>query len=335
MLEFGLSVDTGDSERMMSCINQAENTGFRYAWIPDVGFCRDIFVLGGVIALQTNSIRIGPGVTNPYTRNPAVSALAVATLNEISHGRAVYGIGVGGYATLTAFGMKTWDRPVTALKEAIEVSRRIFAGDVRDFEGKMFSVGAAGSFLKKPVSIPICVAVMTGMQSLRIAGELADGVILAGPLGPDFTRSMIEYVRDSAKSVGRDPNKIAIHMDALCSVSHEGQRAIDLVKAPIARRIIGDARFYPAVKQAGVTDDTINKVKQTIGDANTDKLSKLVSSETAENFAVAGTPEQCVEQIREYNRIGITGMILDGPYGPGGIEEAVKIAGDEILPHFR
>lgn len=194
----------------------------------------------------------------------------------------------------------------------------------------MFSV-CGESFLKKSADIPIYVAAMSGMQTLRIAGKLADGVFLAGPLGREVTRSMIDYLKDCARRAGRDPNQIKIFLDAIFSVSYDETEAINLVKPTIAKRIIADPRCRSALKQMRVADSLIDEIGRASARLQLSDLLELVSQEMAENFAIAGTPETCLEQIEGYHKLGVTGIVFDSPYGPGGMKEAVRIAGCEIV----
>src|SRR5262245_9801715 len=116
----------------------AEELDYRDFWYTDVRFLRDCWVSLAAVALATERIRLGPGVTDPYTRHPALTASAIATLDELSRGRALLGLGIGGYG----FGQIGLEGrlPVAAMRETVEVVRRLLRGEEVSLEGKVVTV---------------------------------------------------------------------------------------------------------------------------------------------------------------------------------------------------
>ena len=114
-----------------------ESAGFTDMWVPDERLLRNVYIALATIAESTTSIGMGPGVTNPYTRHPAHTAAAIATLDELSGGRATLAFGAGG--GLDAYGI-TRTKPVDTLREAIHIVRELTAGGKHSFEGKVFSL---------------------------------------------------------------------------------------------------------------------------------------------------------------------------------------------------
>ena len=108
---------------------QADALGFARCWVYDEGLAtRDVYVTMAAIADGTAQIAIGPGITNPYTRQPAQTAAAIASLDELSGGRAFLGLGAGGSLTLDPLGIKR-RQPLTALEETIDAARALFGGE--------------------------------------------------------------------------------------------------------------------------------------------------------------------------------------------------------------
>ncbi|MGH2400226.1 MAG: LLM class flavin-dependent oxidoreductase, partial [bacterium] len=117
---------------------EMEALGYAYLWGNDERLERDVYSTLSVIASQTHRLHLGPGVTNPYSRHPALTAVAVATLDEISDGRAVLGIGAGG-TNHAVLGIRR-ERPATAIREAIRVIRTLLAGGETTLEGRVVRV---------------------------------------------------------------------------------------------------------------------------------------------------------------------------------------------------
>ena len=106
-------------DELVRLVKIAEDVGFEYAWITDHYNNKNVYETLALIAANTETIKMGPGVTNPYVRSPAISASAIATIDEISNGRATFGIGPGDKATFDALGI-AWEKPVSTIKAAME-----------------------------------------------------------------------------------------------------------------------------------------------------------------------------------------------------------------------
>ena len=115
-------------DELVRLVKIAEDVGFEYAWITDHYNNKNVYETLALIAANTETIKMGPGVTNPYVRSPAISASAIATIDEISNGRATFGIGPGDKATFDALGI-AWDKPVSTIKAAIADINTLLAGE--------------------------------------------------------------------------------------------------------------------------------------------------------------------------------------------------------------
>ena len=129
-------------QTLAATVQLAEELGFYYCYVADQGFSRDIYVTLTALATATRRIHLGPGVTHPYTRHPVAAAVAIASLDELSGGRAFHGLGAGGSRTL---GPLQIDRasPLTACREAAEIARRLWQNDVVNYSGEIFRVKEA------------------------------------------------------------------------------------------------------------------------------------------------------------------------------------------------
>ena len=151
------------------------------------------------MAAGTQRSRIGPSVTNPYTRHPALTAAAIATVDELSGGRAVLALGAGG--GLEQFGIDRVN-PVGALREAIQIIRGLTAGEKVDFAGRHFTVNGAQLGFDWRRQIPVYIAAR-GPRILELAGEVADGVIIGGFAQPAGLKYALDRVVAGLDRAGR------------------------------------------------------------------------------------------------------------------------------------
>ena len=153
-----------------------ERLGFDSYWIADQRWMRDVWVSLSATALRTSRIQLGTRVTDPYVRHPALTAVAVASLDELSGGRAILGLGAGG-SGFREMGIER-TKPVTALREAIELIRRLLAGEEVDYAGELvrFRRGALEFATRRDIPV---VVVARGPRILELGGRVADGVMIA------------------------------------------------------------------------------------------------------------------------------------------------------------
>lgn len=332
MLKFGIQVRPNCTPtEFVEHLRFVEKEGFDYAWIDDIGLHRETFILCALASERTTKLRIGPGVTNPYTRHPGMLAAQVATLQEISNGRSFLGLGLGGYTALRQLGFTTWNKPVNTLREAIMISRRLLDGENLTFDGSIFKLTNAKIDFRPKQRVPIYLGVMLGKQGLKMAGELCDGALVVGPLGRNQTRPVVDSIRKAAADSGKDPESLEIAMAAPFSVSDNRTEAIELAKQSVAERAILDERLRPAILAEGLTEEQISKVKNAA--MRGDSLHEVVTDAMVDLFAIAGTVTDCIRKIEALKKTGITQLAVGRPARES--PEMLKIIGEEIIPNVR
>src|ERR1700740_1105651 len=186
-------------------VRLAETTGYDTVWLADERFYREIYSCLTHFAGHTSKVLLGPCVTDPFSRPPALTAMAIATLDEISSRRAILGIGAGisGFAELGISRRK----PARAIREAIEVIRALLRGETVDLHGDVigFNHGRL-SFAPPRPDIPVYVA-SNGPLGQRVAAEIADGVIMEACASAAEVRALRTAVESAAREAGRDPHE--------------------------------------------------------------------------------------------------------------------------------
>jgi 5,10-methylenetetrahydromethanopterin reductase len=156
---------------LVDAVIAADELGLDEVWIADEGVAREPFTVLAAAARQTRRVRLAIGITSPLLRHPGAIAATAATLDELSDGRAVLGLGVGGHESLEPFAIAA-DRPVAVVRDAIGTARAVLAG----VDGPGY-VAPGHAFGPRPV--PIWVGAR-GPQLTRLAARVADGVFLSG-----------------------------------------------------------------------------------------------------------------------------------------------------------
>ncbi len=327
-LTFGIELLANeDAQTLTELIKFAEDNGLEYAWITDHYNNRDAFGLLTYIASRTDTIKLGPGVTNPYTRTAAQLASAIATVNEVSGGRAVFGIGPGDKVTFDSLGIE-WEKPLTAVKETVEVVRAFTRGGKVSYDGDVCRIkGAKLSYGES--DIPVYIGAQ-GPKMLALAGAIGDGVLVNGSHPRDFEYA-VSVLKEGAKSEDRDFSKFDVGAYTSFSISSDMDAATKAARPVTAFIVAGspDAVF----EKHGIPLDDVEKVrtgfKKGFGDAVA-----AVTDEMLDAFSICGTPDKCIGRIEELIKAGVTQIITGSPLGPKK-KDAIELIGKEIIPYFK
>jgi 5,10-methylenetetrahydromethanopterin reductase len=211
-----------------------EALGYTDVWVPDERLLRNVYVSLATIASATTRIGLGPAVTNPYTRHPAHTAAAIATIDELSGGRATLAFGAGG--GLDAYGIKRAN-PVQTLREAVQISQLLTRGETASYQGEVFSLGATQLDFTPVRPVPVYLAAR-GPKILQLAGEVADGAILGGFAQPDGLRYAMDMVDRGIERAGRDPGDVDVMSWLYVSVDDDPAAARTAVSKMVLASLI-------------------------------------------------------------------------------------------------
>src|SRR5262249_23974167 len=213
-----------------------ERLGFDSYWVADQRWMRDVWVSLTATATRTSRILLGTRVTDPYVRHPALTAVAVASLDELSGGRAILGLGAGG-SGFREMGIER-KKPVTALREAIELIRRLLAGEEVDYPGELvrFHRGALEFTARREIPVVI---VARGPKILELGGRVADGVMVASMASPPAVKWGIEHVRAGMRKAGRSAAAVELSSMVYTSISDDGPAARWIVRRGIPPALRG------------------------------------------------------------------------------------------------
>jgi len=290
---------------------EAEVSGFESVWIAEDYFLRDAVTMLTGVAFSTNSIKLGTGVVNPYTRNPVLIAQTLATLDEVSGGRAFLALGTGVGPLIEQTGVK-FEKPLQRLRESVETVRALLSGEELTFEGKALRVDRVrlgenpyfellGRFKPLRGKIPIYVAAI-GPKMLEVAGEIADGVLLTAGCSPDYVMHAAKHVRAGAERAGRDYGTVDVAAFILTSLS-DGPRERLGLKGFIAYGLTYASGEYLASSR--VSDMEVEPIRRAFLERGMKAGAELVTDSVLNKFSACGDISNCVSRIEQYVEAGV------------------------------
>ena len=307
---------------MVELAQRAEEAGCESVWIAETRVTRDGFVPAGAIAARTSRIGIGTGIVNVFTRGPVLSAISFATLDEASHGRAIAGLGPGSPLVLAAQG-QPFDKPLTRLREYVEVLRRLLRGERFDYAGQTVRLEAIQlEFEPYRRDIPVHLGV-TGPKALELAGEIADGAMLNGFLPPAYVRRARERIAAGAARAGRDPAAIDVSMALITAVDDDGQAARDAARPFVTMYM---TRMPNIAAEMGFDGEQLDQVRAAVAAGGIEAGLPYVSDAMVTAVTVAGTPEECRARIADYRAAGVGLPIL---FPLGDLRRAIALMADD------
>jgi 5,10-methylenetetrahydromethanopterin reductase len=300
-----------------ACAEQAvaaERAGFSTLWLAENPFGRGAWPAAVACAVAARRLRIGLGVFNPYNRHPTLMAMEIAAFDELTAGRAVLGIGAGIPSRVRRLGVPT-DRPVAAVRDAVAIARRLLRGEPVTYTGTVFSAdGVRLDFTPPRADLPILTAAM-GERALRLCGEIADGLMVSNLAPPAFTRRAVAIVREAAARAGRPaPREVVQYVP--CAVRADGDEARRLAKASVAAMLASywsQATASVATRAAiaeynGRAPGEFARVMERLGRG--EPAAEVLDDDLLAEYAIAGTPEECLARCRVYAEAGATELGL-------------------------
>jgi len=301
------------SPELVELAKLVDDAGADRLGISDVAMMRDSFLMQALCAQATRNVLIGSLVSNPYVRHPATAAAALATLNEISRGRAFLGIGVG--AGLSNLGIDQ-SHPARRLEEFLQVVVGLLSGDRLHWDSPNYRI--TGARIAPDIAGPVPIVV--GTRSRRVAalaGRMADAVVVgAREMTPGALQRYRDWVQEGARSAGRDLDDVEIAPRVTLCISQDGEAA---------RR---SGALYTAhylslggVEQSGLDSQRFQNISSLAAQATgwyfepdvryPAELDELITPDLIQRFAIAGAPRECLEQVRSLAHMGYRSVSMN------------------------
>jgi 5,10-methylenetetrahydromethanopterin reductase len=327
-----LMVGDAPASQLVERARFAEACGFDAVWLADERFYRDVYTVLAAVALATSRVGVGPCVTDPFARHPALTAMAIATLDEISGGRALLGIGAGvsGFAEM---GIRP-QQPARAIRDAIALIRALLRGEKVSAAGESVSFRDGRlSFTPPRADIPVHVA-SNGPLGQRAAGALADAAIMEACGSAAEAAAFAAEVARGSLAAGRPSGAVTLAARLNACVAPDGRRARDIVRPSVARYLgRGSLRLATAAAQgltlpAEATAPMAN-APYAEGARPYLPLLPLIGDRHVDALTLAGSKEEVAAHGLDLRRAGITSIIVRPLAGDGvTVEDTIAALGD-------
>lgn len=314
----------------------------RYAsfWYPDEKFFHDCYVGLTLVASHTRYLKLGPCVTDPYSRHPIFTAAAVGTLAKVAPGRVWLGIGAGGRG-LDEIGVSQ-PKPAIALREAIQLIRRLLGGENVEFKGEIINLKERSLDFTPPKDIKIMVGSGHGSYVLQMAGANADGVLLANYAVPSLIETSIKQVVKGVKRAGRTLDELYLCSRVDVAVDTDSKAAAGAVAPRILsalRASYPDLNYFDVMPEIELSSKLISILKKKDYQsrrfyANPKNIMHLIPEVLTDSLSVTGTTRQVIDKLNAIKDMGIFDEIVVHivPTLNQNYEQALKIFNYEVLP---
>ena len=306
----------------------AESKDIDFAWITNHYNNRHCYPTLAAIAQATTALKMGPGIMNAFTDTPAAMASFFCTLNEISDGRAVLGIGPGDLSTLPKLAINA-EKPVARLEEAVLQIRKLCAGDQVNKSGMQFfdydGAKLTGVNLPdKKKGVPIYIGAQ-GPKVLELAGKVGDGALINASNPKDF-QIAIPIIKKASDAVGKKSFDIGAY--TAMSIDQSEKKARNAAK--IVAAFIAAGSPPDLLTRHGLNLDNVAKIKAALGKFDFKTVGELVGDKEIDAFTIAGTPEMVKAKCADLTKAGVTQIIFGSPLGPD-MTNSIRLLGKYVV----
>ena len=273
-----------------------------------------------LMAQATERVRLGPAALNPFTLHPVEIAGQIAALDALSGSRAYLGLVRGSW--LETLGIET-ERPVAALREAIEIVRRLLSGDASGFAGERFSLGPGARLRYEPARAEVPLLIGTWSERLAaFAGEVADEVKVGGTANPELVPLLRSRIRNE---------RVRIVVGAVCVVDEDARAARDQARTEAAL-------YFPVVAGLDPTLDVpaglAAEVDGLVAGGDAAAAGRLIPDRLLDRLAFAGTPAQVAAQAVAIYEAGAARVEFGTPHGLDS-RTGIRLLAERVLPELR
>ena len=313
-LSIGSRRDT-DNEEIIAVARRADELGYNTMWTGE-SWGRDVFTILTMIACHTNQIRVGTGIATVFSRTPAMTAQSIASLDVVSNGRAVLGLGTSGRIVIEGWHGVKYERPLQRTREYVEIIRLALAGQRVNYTGQLFQVERFRlPFSTVQERIPIYIASL-GPKNLALTGELADGWFPTW-VHVDHLPRLAKLVQEGAETVGRTLEEITVAPSILCYVTSNAEERADarrLLSAHMAYYIGGMGVYYYNLFVGYGYEEEARRIQEAWARNERDTAASMVSEDMLDNVGIFGDVDQCKEKLSKYRANGADMPVIGFPH---------------------
>jgi alkanesulfonate monooxygenase SsuD/methylene tetrahydromethanopterin reductase-like flavin-dependent oxidoreductase (luciferase family) len=287
------------------CLRDAETAGFESGWTnEDVGY--DAFSVLSAASQRTQRIRLGTAIVNVYVRSPMLTAMAAATLDELSGGRAMLGLSIGHHPWNDLGHGIPIEAPLARLRESVAIIRAALGGEAFTHDGRSFRGISTRLETSPRPDLPIHVA---GNRPgiVRIAAETADGLLTNVVPASFVANEVAGRLRDDARSAGRNPDAIELTTLVTCCVDDDRERAISAARRTFVYRIRNTTRLSEVLP--GEHREEVEYLHRLVRSGRRDQAEAEASEALVTTIVNAGSPREVWGGLQRYGEAGCTRVV--------------------------
>lgn len=293
-----------DYDAACARVRLADEAGVDTVWVPEA-WGRDCFTILALFARDTQRIQLGTGIVNTYSRTPAALAQHFATLDEVSNGRMIIGLGTSGHRVIEHWHGVPFQPSLTRLREYVEILRIIFSGEPLKYDGKLFNLQRGFRLRFQPVrsEIPIYIASLTP-KSVAQTAAIADGwmpVLIPLPqLGGEIAK-----FRQMVRDAGRDPHSVTVRSPGAVTVTQDVEKSRYESKAHVAFYTTNMGDFYREQLTRLGYEDEVRSIRHAWDEGGRAAGMDAVPDALVESIHFAGPVEACIERMTALEEAGV------------------------------
>jgi coenzyme F420-dependent oxidoreductase len=327
MARIGLTLPrTEDLPRkdIVEVVQQAETLGYDSVWVGE-SWGRDGFSWLTQLACHTSRIKLATGIATVYSRSPALIAQTVASLDELSDGRVILGLGTSGPIVIENWHGIKYEKPLRRTREAVEILRLALAGERVDYDGEVFKLKGF-RLLMRPVQrrMPVYLATFKP-AAVKQTGAIADGWLPTHVSVRHFDALRAD-LDEGAKLAGRTPDELDVAALLLVACSADGETARALCREHLAYYVGGMGTFYHELMHQYGYGDVGDRIKAAWKKGDRAGASAAIPRDVLDDLVVAGTQEECRAAIEVRRKAGFRHIVAFPPHSsePEQVLETLK-----------
>lgn len=281
-------------DKVIHCTQSISDTQAEMVWIPETWGMENYSMLS-TVAQNTFNQKIGSSIINIYSRSPSTIAMGAATIDTLSKGRLILGLGTSSLPIVETFHGYKFEKPIQRMKEYVEIIRLVLSGKQVNYNGEIFNLKSF-SLLIKPYrnNIPIYLAAIN-QRMVELTWDIADGVIF-------YLRPKTELKETISKM--QKKKKIDVTCQLITCISDDSEKAIQRAKKTLSFYIAVGKVYREFLEKTGFENETRN-IFDEYKDSGLKTIHELVPDSMLRSLCIAGTPEDGKKQLEEFRETGI------------------------------
>lgn len=337
-MKVGLSVPYTDNiprEMVVEFVRSADRLGYETLWIAEA-YGWDAFTVLTQLACRTERIKLGTGIVNVFSRSPALIGQSAASLDAISNGRLVLGLGTSGHQVVGGWHGVKFERGVRRMRETMEIVRLVLARERVSYAGEIFQLDMGLKLITHPVrsEIPIYLATLTP-TGVQLAGELADGWLPVFFSPAHFDSVLRPDLEKGAARSGRSLAEMSICPIQSVVVTEDRAAGRDMVRPHLNLYIGGmgsrEKNYYNQLFRRYGFEEEAARIQDLYLERRKDEALKLITDEMVDLVTIIGPPQECRERIAELEKAGINEISMALSV-PGNDPAALMTALEQLAP---